>query len=140
MRKINILKPIITITNILMIICFILTLVLKTKIIYSLYWVLVPLLIFLLLLFINSIDKGKLDKDLNKSKQIKQSYSDMTTVATVFYGIVYLIIEFFGSMNTGLKENNYLIIGFFIITIVYELFIYLSINKTSKEISKILNK
>lgn len=139
MRKINILKPIITITNILMIICFILTLVLKTKIIYSLYWVLVPLLIFLLLLFINSIDKGKLDKDLNKSKQIKQSYSDMTTVATVFYGIVYLIIEFFGSMNTGLKENNYLIIGFFIITIIYELFIYLSINKTSKEISKILN-
>lgn len=140
MRKINILKPIITITNILMIICFILTLVLKTKIIYSLYWVLVPLLIFLLLLFINSIDKGKLDKDLNKSKQIKQSYSDMTTVATVFYGIVYLIIEFFGSMNTGIKENNYLIIGFFIITIIYELFIYLSINKTSKEISKILNK
>jgi len=140
MRKINILKPIITITNILMIICFILTIVLKTKIIYSLYWVLVPLLIFLLLLFINSIDKGKLDKDLNKSKQIKQSYSDMTTVATVFYGIVYLIIEFFGSMNTGLKENNYLIIRFFIITIVYESFIYLSISKTSKEISKILNK
>ena len=140
MRKINILKSLTIITNILTIVCLILVLTLKTQFFYSLYWALIPLLLMFVMLLIREIDKGKLDKDLNKSKQIKQSYSDMTTVATVFYGIVYLIIEFFDSIKINLKDNIYLIIGFFIITIIYELFIYLSISNANKETSDILNK
>ena len=45
MRKINILKSLVGITNVLTIICLILVLSLKTQFTYSLYWALIPLLI-----------------------------------------------------------------------------------------------
>ena len=91
------------------------------------------------MMFLYEIDKGQVDSDINKSKIVKHSYNDTTTLATVFYGMIYLIIEFFDSININLKHNIYLIIGFFIITILYELFIYLSIKNANKETSEILN-
>ena len=86
------------------------------------------------------VDKGQVDSDIDKSKLVKRSYNDTTTLATVFYGMVYLIIEFFDSIDVNLKDNIYLIIGFFTISILYELFIYLSIRNANKETSEILNK
>lgn len=140
MRKINLLKKLLVLINIVLIISFILTIVLKNNFSYSLYWILVPVLIFFLMMFLYEIDKGQVDSDINKSKIVKRSYNDTTTLATVFYGMIYLIIEFFDSINVNLKDNIYLIIGFFIITILYELFIYLSIKNANKETSEILNK
>lgn len=98
------------------------------------------MLIFILMMLLYEVDKGQVDYDIDKSKLVKRSYNDTTTLATVFYGIVYLIIEFFDSIKINLKDNIYLIIGFFIITIIYELFIYLSISNANKETSEILNK
>jgi uncharacterized membrane protein len=92
------------------------------------------------MMLLYEVDKGQVDSDIDKSKMVKRSYNDTTTIATVFYGIVYLIIEFFDSIKINLKDNIYLIIGFFIITIIYELFIYLSISNANKETSDILNK
>lgn len=140
MRKINVLKKLLVLSNILFIINFILTLVLKNNFSYSLYWILVHVLIFILMMLLYEVDKGQVDYDIDKSKLVKRSYNDTTTLATVFYGIVYLIIEFFDSIKINLKDNIYLIIGFFIITIIYELFIYLSISNANKETSEILNK
>lgn len=140
MRKINLLKKILVLINIVLIISLILTIILKNNFNYSLYWILVPILIFFLMMFLYEIDKGQIDSDINKSKIVKRSYNDTTTLATVFYGMIYLIIEFFDSINVNLKDNIYLIIGFFIITILYELFIYLSIKNANKETSEILNK
>lgn len=140
MRKINVLKKLLVLSNILFIINFILTLVLKNNFSYSLYLILVPVLIFILMMLLYEVDKGQVDYDIDKSKLVKRSYNDTTTLATVFYGIVYLIIEFFDSIKINLKDNIYLIIGFFIITIIYELFIYLSISNANKETSEILNK
>ena len=140
MRKINVLKKLLVLSNILFIINFILTLVLKNNFSYSLYWILVPVLIFILMMLLYEVDKGQVDYDIDKSKLVKRSYNDTTTLAPVFYGIVYLIIEFFDSIKINLKDNIYLIIGFFIITIIYELFIYLSISNANKETSEILNK
>ena len=140
MRKINIIKKLLVLLNISFIISLILTFVLKNNFSYSLYWILVPVLIFLLMMLLYEVDKGQVDSDIDKSKMVKRSYNDTTTIATVFYGIVYLIIEFFDSIKINLKDNIYLIIGFFIITIIYELFIYLSIINANKETSDILNK
>ncbi len=140
MRKINIIKKLLVLLNISFIISLILTFVLKNNFSYSLYWILVPVLIFLLMMLLYEVDKGQVDSDIDKSKMVKRSYNDTTTIATVFYGIVYLIIEFFDSIKINLKDNIYLIIGFFIITIIYELFIYLSISNANKETSDILNK
>ena len=140
MRKINILKSLVVITNILTIICLVLVLSLKTKFTYSLYWALIPLLIMFVLCLIHEIDKGNIDTDIDKSKLIKRAYNDTTTIAVVFYGMVYLIILFFEQLNSNVYNNVYVIVGFFLLTIIYELFLYLSVYNASKETSEILNK
>ena len=140
MRKINILKSLAVITNILTIICLILVLTLKTQFFYSLYWALIPLLLTFVMLLIREIDKGNIDTDINKSKTIKRTYNDSTAIAIVFYGMVYLIILFFEQLNSNVYNNIYVIVGFFILTLLYELFLSLSVYNASKETSEILNK
>ena len=140
MRKIKILKLLTVITNILTIVCLILVLTLKTQFFYSLYWALIPLLLMFVMLLIREIDKGNIDTDINKSKSIKKAYNDSTAIAIVFYGMVYLIILFFEQLSSKVYNNIYVIIGFFTLTLLYELFLSLSVYNASKETSKILNK
>ena len=140
MRKIKILKLLTVITNILTIVCLILVLTLKTQFFYSLYWALIPLLLMFVMLLIREIDKGNIDTDINKSKIIKRAYNDSTAIAIVFYGMVYLIILFFEQLSSKVYNNIYVIIGFFILTLLYELFLSLSVYNASKETSEILNK
>ena len=73
MRKINILKKIFLLLNIAFTISFIITIIYKNNFTYSLYWIIVPMLIFVLILYQYEIDKGKIDLDINKSKIIKLS-------------------------------------------------------------------
>lgn len=77
---------------------------------------------------------------LNQSKTIKRAYNDSTAIAIVFYGIVYLIILFFEQLISKIYNNIYVIVGFFILTLLYELFLSLSVYNASKETSEILNK
>lgn len=140
MRKIKILKSLTVITNILTIVCLILVLTLKTQFFYSLYWALIPLLLMFVMLLIREIDKGNIDTDINKSKIIKRAYNDSTAIAIVFYGMVYLIILFFEQLSSKVYNNIYVIIGFFTLTLLYELFLSLSVYNASKETSEILNK
>lgn len=139
MRKSNILKRLLVIANILIVICLILVLTLKTKFAYSVYWTLIPFIILLIVSFIREIDKGMINTDIKNSNIIKNSYNDSSTLATVFYGLIYLLIEFFDILNNNIRNNIYLIIGFFIITMIYELFICLSICNAKKETSKLLS-
>ena len=140
MQKSNTLKKLLVVVNILIIGCLTLVLTLQTKFTYSLYWTLIPFLTVLIVCFISEVDKGMIDTDIDNSKTIKRSYNDISTLSTVFYAMVYLIIEFFDILNNNLRNNIYLIIGFFIITILYEMFIFLSIYNAKKETSDILNK
>lgn len=140
MQKSNLLKKLLVVSNILIFICLILVLTLQTKFTYSLYWTLVPFLIVLIVSFIHEVDKGIVNKDIDKSKAIKRTYDDSTVIATVFYAFIYLLIEFVDTLNDGFRNNLYIIIGFLAITFVYELFIYISINNAKKETSKLLKK
>ena len=71
------------------------------------------------MLLIREIDKGNIDTDINKSKIIKRAYNDSTAIAIVFYGMVYLIILFFEQLNSNVYNNIYVIVGFFILTLLY---------------------
>lgn len=140
MQKSKNLKRLLVVANILIVICLAMVLILKTKFTYSLYWTLIPFLIVLIVAFIREVDKGRIDTDIDKSKMIKRSYNDISTLSTVFYAMIYLIIMFFDTLNENLRNNVYLIIGFFIVTMLYELFIYLSIYNAKKETRDELNK
>ena len=140
MRKSNTLKKLLVIANTLIIGCLIALLILKTDFMYSLYWVLVPFLIVIIVAFIREIDKGQMDSDIDKSKIVKRSYNDISTVATVIYIFAYLIILFIEQITKKAYQNIYVIIGFLVLTFIYEMFLYLSIYNAKKETSEILNK
>lgn len=140
MRRSNIIKKLLILVNILVPIFVILVLIFKSKLTYSLYWISIPVLIFFIISFIYEVDKGLVDSDLDESKKIKRSYNDSTTVSTVFYALIYLGIEFIDTLNNSVRDNVYLICGFYAITLFYELIIYLSIRNALKETSKLLNE
>ena len=86
------------------------------------------------------IKKQKENYRKSDSKLIKRAYNDTTAISIVFYGMVYLIILFFEELNNNVYNNIYVIVGFFILTLLYELFLSLSVYSASKETSEILNK
>ena len=47
---------------------------------------------------------------------------------------------FIDTFNENIKNSPYVLIGFFVITIIYELFIYLAIDNANKETAKLLNE
>ena len=140
MRKSNIIKKLLILVNILVPIFTILVLIFKSKLTYSLYWISIPILIFFIISFIYEVDKGLVDSDLDESKKIKRAYNDSTTISTVFYALIYLGIEFIDTLNNSVRDNVYLVCGFYAITLFYELIIYLSIRNAMKETSKLLNE
>ena len=140
MRKSNIIKKLLILVNILVPIFTILVLIFKSKLTYSLYWISIPILICFIISFIYEVDKGLVDSDLDESKKIKRLYNDSTTVSTVFYALIYLGIEFIDTLNNSVRDNVYLVCGFYAITLFYELIIYLSIRNAMKETSKLLNE
>lgn len=139
-KKIKIANSLLIIFNILIIACFVVVLTIPNKYTYSLYWCAIPLLIIILLSFINVWSELGTNSDIDKSKIVQRSFDDITTLSTVFYGAIYLVITFFDTINNNLKNNTYLIIGFFVLTLVYELFIYLAIYNAKKETMKLIEE
>ena len=126
MRKTKILNTLLVIFNILIIASLILALIMKTKLAYSLYWFIVPVVILLLILVIREWSKRGQDSDIDKSKTIQRSFDDTTTLSTVFYGLIYLIIMFIDTFNENIKNSPYILIGFFVITLIYAITLGLS--------------
>ncbi len=65
-------------------------------------------------------------------------FDDSTTLLVVFYASLFLIIVFFNQFNKEVMKNNYVIIGYFIMTIEFILFNYLSIWNAKRDTAKLL--
>lgn len=140
MLKSNIIKKLLVVVNFIVGLFLILTIIFNNKLTYSLYWILIPILIFLIVMFIYEVDKGLIEINQNEVKSIRRSYNDITVVSTVFYGLIYLGIEFIDMINSDVRNNIYLVCGFFAITLLYELFVFMAIKSAKKETSELLNK
>ena len=140
MQKSNIIKKLLLVVNFIVAIFLISTIVFNTKLTYSLYWISIPVLIFLIVMFMYEVDKGLIEINQNEGKSIRRSYNDITVVSTVFYGLIYLGIEFIDMINSDVRNNIYLVCGFFAITLLYELFVFAAIKSAKKETSELLNK
>ena len=121
MRRSKLLKKAIYIVNALTIIDFILLLVLDNKIYYSIYWVLIPLLFALLVLFNRETDKGNINADKYSSRKIQWLFNNTTTVAIIIYGLAYLGIEFMNVLDGTTKYDIYVICFMLLLTITYEI-------------------
>ncbi len=139
MQKIDF-KLSLIISNILLVVSLILVLVLNNNRIYSLYWIIIPVIMLILILLMKKYDKRGLNIDKDKSNSIIRNYNDITAVASTFYFLIYLMIMFYEVFNEEIKHNSYLIICFFILTLLYEFTLVVSINNAKKETIKLLNK
>ncbi len=99
-----------------------------------------PLILIFLVLIIDEWSKEGLNSDINKSKIINRSFSDITTIIVVMFGLIFLILMFLNSIDKGIINNLYVMTGFTIITVIAKIFTYVSISSTRKETVKLLQK
>lgn len=140
MRKTKVLNVLLIITNILNILFLILSGIVDNNNMFDYYWFTTPLILIFLVLIINEWSKEGLNSDINKSKIINRSFSDITTIIVVIFGLIFLILMFFNSVEKGIINNLYVMIGFTIITIIAEIFTYVSISGARKETIELLKQ
>ena len=124
--KKNAIKIAIVLLNIFLIVSLLLVLVFKNDYGYSLYWVICPFLLVVVLLLINKWSVLGLNADTTDSKLIQRSFDDTTVVSTVFFGLIYLLIQGLQMWKEELSRNSFVIIGFFIVVIIYQMITYLA--------------
>ena len=140
MRKTKVLNVLLIITNILNILFLILSGIADNNNMFDYYWFTTPLILIFLVLIINEWSKEGLNSDINKSKIINRSFSDITTIIVVIFGLIFLILMFFNSIEKGIINNLYVMVGFTIITIIAEIFTYVSISGARKETIELLKQ
>ena len=133
MRSRKILNIVVVLLSVFFVISFILSQVIADDIFKNLFWVVTSLLFCSILLDLNAWSKLGLDVDKTKSSTIKRGFNDSTTLLVVFYGTLLILIVLFDNISNGIMENNFVIIGTFIMTLEFELFTYLSIWNAKKE-------
>ena len=138
--KKNAIKIAIVLLNIFLIVSLLLVLVFKNDYGYSLYWVICPFLLVVVLLLINKWSVLGLNADTTDSKLIQRSFDDTTVVSTVFFGLIYLLIQGLQMWKEELSRNSFVIIGFFIVVIIYQMITYLAIYNAKKETKALLVK
>lgn len=138
--KKNAIKIAIVLLNIFLIVSLLLVLVFKNDYGYSLYWVICPFLLVVVLLLINKWSVLGLNSDTTDSKLIQRSFDDTTVVSTVFFGLIYLLIQGLQMWKEELSRNSFVIIGFFIVVIIYQMITYLAIYNAKKETKALLEK
>ena len=138
--KKNAIKIAIVLLNIFLIVSLLLVLVFKNDYGYSLYWVICPFLLVVVLLLINKWSVLGLNADTTDSKLIQRSFDDTTVVSTVFFGLIYLLIQGLQMWKEELSRNSFVIIGFFIVVIIYQMITYLAIYNEKKETKALLEK
>lgn len=142
-EKIKVFNPILIISNVLMLVSVTGCLFTKEnilKIMISLYWLSITLNIIGIILFIGTWTKGGINIDKKKSKSIFNGLDDLVLGIIVCYTLFFLGIVFVGNMSIEFRNNIYLIIGFYILTIIIELFLYIIEEKTYKETKKLVQE
>lgn len=140
-RNKNLIRNIgIVLLNIFMVVSLVLVLMLKNDYGYRLYWVITPFLMVLVLLVIKKWSVRGLNADTEESRVIQRSFDDTTALSTVFFGIIYLVIQGVECIKKDITNNPYIIVEFFIVMIIYEAFTYLSIYVAKRDTARLLEK
>ena len=140
-RNKNLIRNIgIVLLNIFMVVSLVLVLMLKNDYGYRLYWVITPFLMVLVLLVIKKWSARGLNADTEESRVIKRFFDDTTALSTVFFGIIYLFIQGIECIKKDITNNPYIIVGFFIVMIIYEAFTYLAIYVAKRDTARLLEK
>ena len=138
MRNSKILKIAVILLSIFFVVSFGLSQVIGSDYFKNMFWASTALLAVSLILDLNAWSKLGLDVDKNKSKTIKRSFDDSTTLLVVFFGTLLCLVVLFDTLNHNVMKNNLVIIGAFIMTLEFELFMYLSVWNAKKDTANLL--
>lgn len=138
MRNSKILKIAVILLSIFFVVSFGLSQVIGSDYFKNMFWSSTALLAVGLILDLNAWSKLGLDIDKNKSKTIKRSFDDSTTLLVVFFGTLLCLVVLFDTLNHNVMKNNLVIIGAFIMTLEFELFMYLSVWNAKKDTANLL--
>ena len=138
MRNSKILKIAVILLSIFFVVSFGLSQIIGSDYFKNMFWASTALLAVSLILDLNAWSKLGLDIDKNKSKTIKRSFDDSTTLLVVFFGTLLCLVVLFDTLNHNVMKNNLVIIGAFIMTLEFELFMYLSVWNAKKDIANLL--
>lgn len=139
-RKNQIRNVLIVLSNILLVISLSLVLVLKNDFGYALYWFIVPFLMVLTITIIQKWSVRGLNADFEESKVIQRSFDDTTAIALMFLAFIYLGILGIDYFKEKIINNPYIIVGFFMVMVIYELITYLAIHVAKRDTAKLLEK
>lgn len=138
MRNNKILKIAVILLSIFFVVSFGLSQIIGSDYFKNMFWASTALLAVSLILDLNAWSKLGLDIDKNKSKTIKRSFDDSTTLLVVFFGTLLCLVVLFDTLNHNVMKNNLVIIGAFIMTLEFELFMYLSVWNAKKDTANLL--
>lgn len=119
---------------------FILSMTISTERTINMFWASSALLFCGVLLDVNYWSKIGLDVDKKESKIIYRGFSDSTTTLSVYHGLVLCLIIIFETFNHNVMNHNLVIIGVFVMTIIFELFSYLSVFVAKRDTANLLKK
>ena len=126
--------------DVIMFIVLILTLILKTDLMFGLYWISIILYFIVDMMNVMHWDYDGLKADKNKASKVIGSFRDITTVTIVFSGLFYLIVIFLDNIKVIHLDNIYVIFIMYILLSLAQLFNHLSIKNALKENVKLSEK
>ena len=139
-EKIKYFIPIQIISNILLVGTLIYLVITKEDIAFNLFWFVTTILLLGNVWFLAKWGKRGSDVDKKKSKDVSRSFDDITTVMMVFYTLIYLGIMFSEYFIDTIKTNLYVALGFYALTILFQLFIFIAVDKAIKDTDKLIDK
>ena len=126
--------------DVIMFIVLILTLILKTNLMFGLYWIFIILYFIVDMMNVMHWDYDGLKADQNKASKVIGSFRDVTTITIVFSGLFYLIVIFLDNIKVISTANIYVVVIMYILLSVAQLFNHLSIKNALKENVKLSEK
>lgn len=126
--------------DVLMFLIFILTLILRTNLMFGLYWIFIILYFIIDMVNVMHWDYDGLKADKNEASKVIGSFRDITTVTIVFSGLFYLIVIFLDNIKVISTTNIYVVVVLYILLSLAQLFNHLSIRTALKENKKLAKK
>ena len=126
--------------DVIMFIVLIFTLILKTDLMFGLYWISIILYFIVDMMNVMHWDYDGLKADQSKASKVIGSFRDVTTITIVFSGLFYLIVIFLDNIKVISTANIYVVVIMYILLSVAQLFNHLSIKNALKENVKLSEK
>ena len=124
------------VVDILMVIIFALTLILRTNFMFGLYWISIILFLIVDLVSIIHWDVDGLKSEKSESDKIIRGFRDATAVTIVLSALGFLAVIFLREINENITQNIYVIIALFCLLAITQLFNRLMIHSNIKSSAK----